>query len=316
MFFGQQQAGFTVCPVCRLCYRQPTEGIDESCSRAMPDSVDRGEKGTIAMTRHRFFGKTVFISGASSGIGQAIAEACGERGMQVVVASNDLPGAERVAAGIKNASAVDLDVRHEESWIRALDLAEERHGPLAVMISNAGVAGITLPMHEIAFQDWEWTRSVNLDGAFLGLTHGARRILAAGEGGHIVATSSMSILAPLQRMGTYVATKAAVAAFCEAMRGELADQDIGVSVLAPGPLNTSLIVDNAGRAPSGVRVGGGEGVFAQSLREGRDPAEAGSLVADALGTKRFWLFTHPELEHRIDIRTAEMKAALHRKWSE
>ena len=263
------------------------------------------------MARHRFSGRTVFISGASSGIGKAIAEACGQRGMQVVVASNDMPGAERVAAGIENASAVSLDVRDEESWIKALDLAEQRHGPLTAMVSNAGVAGITLPLSETTLQDWEWTRSINLDGAFLGLSHGARRIMAAGEGGHIVATSSMSIFAPHPRMGTYVSAKAAVTAFCEALRGEVADQGIGVSVLLPGPINTSLIVENADRAPPGVRVGGGEAVFAEMLRQGRDPAEAGTLVADALGTERFWLFTHPELEHRIDTRTAEMKAALH-----
>lgn len=263
------------------------------------------------MAAHRFSGRTVFISGASSGIGKAIAQACGQRGMQVVVASNDLSGAERAAAEIENASAVFLDVRDEASWIKALDLAEERHGPLAVMVSNAGVAGITLPLSETTLQDWEWTRSINLDGAFLGLSLGARRIIAAGKGGHIVATSSMSILAAHPRMGTYVAAKAAVAAMCEALRGELAEQDIGVSVLLPGPVNTSLIADNADRAPAGVRVGAGEGVFADMLRQGRDPAEAGTLVAEALGTDRFWLFTHPELEHRIDARTAEMKAALH-----
>ena len=120
----------------------------------------------------------------------------------------------------------------------------------------------------------------------------------------------MSIFAPMPGMGTYVAAKAAVTAFCEALRGELADQGIGVSVLLPGPVNTSLIVENANRAPAGVRVGSGEGVFAEILRQGRDPSEAGRLVADALGTDHFWLFTHPELEHRIDTRTAEMRVAL------
>lgn len=262
------------------------------------------------MTVQAFSGKMAFVSGAASGIGRAIAEEFGRRGLQVVVADIDLEGAERVAAGIDNASAVKLDVRNEESWTRAFDVAESRHGALSVLVSNAGVAGSSIPLSETSFKAWEWSRSVNLDGAFLGLSHGARRIIATGEPGHIIATSSMSIFAPPEGMGIYVAMKCGVLALCEALRRELAQHSIGVSALLPGPVQTSLLEANVSRAPSGVEIDKREDLI-HMLQRGKDPAAVGRQVADALGTDQFWLFTHPELEHRIDTRNAEMKVALH-----
>ena len=263
------------------------------------------------MAEHPFAGRTAVVTGAASGIGRAIAREFGSRGLQVVVADIDLAGAEAVAAEIPGASAVRLDVREEGSWTQALDLAEERHGPLAVLVSNAGVAGPTLPLADTTLSAWEWTRSINLDGAFIGLTHGARRTIATGAPGHLVATASMSVLEMQPRMGTYVACKAGVQSFDGALRVELADCPIGVSLLLPGPVQTSLIMANANRAPAGVGIGAREDGQADRLRDGLDPAAVGRKVADALGTDHFWLFTHPELEHRIDNRTAEMKRAMH-----
>lgn len=293
----------------------PTQFVRWSMDRAVAHAATSrcSDRRELQMTSHAFSGKTAFVSGAASGIGRAIAEEFGRRGLQVVVADIDLPGAERAASEIPGASAVRLDVREEGSWIDAFDLAESRHGPLAVLVSNAGVAGPTLPLAETPLQAWEWTRSVNLDGAFIGLSQGARRIIASGEPGHIVATSSMSIFSTTPRMGTYVALKAGVAALAEALRHELTDHHIGVSVLVPGPVRTSLLEANDGRAPDGLQIGEGVGTQADILRKGLDPAIVANQVADALGTDRFWLFTHPELELRIDARTEAMKLALHQR---
>lgn len=262
------------------------------------------------MTDCAFSGKAAFVTGAASGIGRAIAEEFGRRGLQVIVADIDQSGAERVAAGIEGASAVKLDVGDEENWVRALDLAEDRHGPLCVLASNAGVAGVALPLAQTSFDAWEWSRRINLDGAFIGLSHGARRIIASGAPGHIVATSSMSIFQSQRHMGTYVAFKAAVLALCEALHHELADHHIGVSVLLPGPVRTNLAEANLGRAPAGANVGVRQDAVIEHIKQGRDPGDVARMAAGSLGTGRFWLFTHPELEHRIDTRNAAMKAAL------
>jgi len=122
----------------------------------------------------------------------------------------------------------------------------------------------------------------------------------------------MAAIAPPPGMSIYAAMKAGVISLCEGLLQEFANLGIGVSVLLPGPVRTKLVESNVSRAPSGVPEVGNLDVFAEMLRNGIDPTLVGTLVADALGTDRFWLFTHPELEHRIDARFAGMKADLHR----
>lgn len=256
-----------------------------------------------------FPGKTAFVSGASSGIGRAIAEELGRRGLQVVLASRTLADVERVAANIQGASAVQLDVRDEGNWVAALDTAEARHGPLCVMVSNAGVAGSFMPLADTPTASWEWSRSVNLDGAFFGLSHGTRRILASGQTGHVFATSSMSIFEPPAGSGIYAATKAAVISLCESLRAELTAHPVGVSVIVPGPVRTNIIEGNAARTPPGVSSADMSGLAAH-VRSGIEPEVVARLAADALGTDRFWIFTNPDLEHRLISRIAEMKQAL------
>ena len=258
-----------------------------------------------------FHGKTAFVSGASSGIGRAIAEEFGRRGLRVVLASRQLADVERVAAGIPGASAVRLDVRDEANWIAALDTAESRHGPLAVMVSNAGVSGSILPLSETPSALWEWSRGVNLDGAFYGLSHGAQRILASGQQGHVMATSSMAIFAPPAGSAPYIATKSAVVGLCECLRTEMADHPVNVSVIIPSAVKTNIIDGNAARAPAKF-PSSDMAAQAAAIRNGKDPEVVARQTADALGTDEFWIFTHPELEHRLDSRNAEMKAALNR----
>lgn len=261
------------------------------------------------MQNQPFHGKTAFVSGASSGIGKAIAEEFGRRGLHVVLASTRLADVERVAADIPGASAVQLDVRDEANWIEALDIAEERHGPLAVMVSNAGISGVVLPLSETPSEAWEWSRAVNLDGAFYGLSHGARRILASGQPGHIIATSSMSIFAPPAGSGIYIATKSAVVGLCESLRAEMAEKPVGVSVIMPGATKSNIVDGHARRAPANLPT---QDMSAQSagVSNGLDPEVVARQTADVLGTDQFWIFTHPELEHRMITRNAEMTAAI------
>ena len=253
-----------------------------------------------------FAGRLAFVSGGASGIGRATAIELSRKGMKVAVADIDLAGAERVAEEIGGASAVLLDVRDPASWGAALDQAEDRHGPLAVMVSNAGVAGSTNPVSQTSQAAWEWSRSVNLDGNFYGLTQGLSRILASGLPGHLVATSSLAVLNVKSRIGVYSAMKAGVLALCEGLRDELAGSNIGISVLLPGPVRTQLLEANASRSPGQISVDRLE-FQEELLRNGLDPEAVANMVADAIGTARFWLFPNRDLEDRIDTRAADMK---------
>lgn len=253
-----------------------------------------------------FAGRLAFVSGAASGIGRAIAFELGRRGMSVAVADIDVAGAERVAAEVGDASAVLLDVRDPANWTDALDAAEDRHGPLAVMVSNAGIAGGTDPISQTSQAAWEWSRAVNLDGNFHGLTQGLSRIAATGLPGHLVATSSLAVINVQSRIGVYAAMKAGVLALCEGLRDELKGSHIGISVLLPGPVRTRLLEANASRSPAQVSVGRLE-VQEDLLRNGLAPEEVAMMAVDAIGTESFWLFPNRDLEDRIDTRTADMK---------
>lgn len=261
------------------------------------------------MSKKDFNGRLAFISGAASGIGRDAAIELGRRGMKVAVADIDLTGAERVASRIEGASAVRLDVSDAESWTLALNEAEERHGPLAVLFSNAGVMGSMDTVSHTSQTAWEWSRSVNLDGNFYGLTQGLHRITASNLPGHLIATSSLAVLNTNARTGVYTAMKAGVVALCEGLRDELRGSNIKVSVLLPGPVNTALLEQNAARAPAKLALSERAEHLVELLRGGLDPAEVATLVADAIGTDQFWLFPNRDLEDRIDKRAADMKAS-------
>ena len=257
-----------------------------------------------------YLGRLAFVTGAASGIGLAIAEALAAAGLKVALADLDVEGARRAAARLQEAIAVPLDVRARAEWVAALDAAEAAFGPLAVLVSNAGVAGSRLSLAETSPEAWAWTREINLDGTFHALNLGTRRLLASGRPGHVVATASLGAFLVWPGNGVYSATKAAVVALCEALRRELEGAQVGVSVLCPSLVRTALIEANAGRAPEAVPIGEHEPELEAQMREGKDPAEVARLVLQAIEERRFWVFTHPELGGQLAARAAEIQAAL------
>lgn len=257
-----------------------------------------------------FAGRLAFVTGAASGIGRAIAEELARRGMRVVFADIDGAQARAAAACWPDCMALELDVRDPAGWTEALDAAERAFGPLAVLVCNAGVAGSHQPLAQTSAAAWEWTRSINLDGVFHGLSQGVPRLLATGLPGHVVATASLGAMLVWPGNGVYSAAKAGVVALCEALRGELAATRANVSVLLPGLVRTALVEANAARAPHGV-VGADLGPeLAEAIRGGLDPETVGRMVADAIGTERFWLFTHPDLRDPVLARNEEIRQAL------
>jgi hypothetical protein len=121
----------------------------------------------------------------------------------------------------------------------AADETERVFGKLHVLVNNAGV-GIQGPFKGITYADWDFGLSVNLGGVVNGLQTFLPRIRAHGEGGH-VNTASLAALVPMPaQFVTYVAAKAAVVTISETIRGELMQENIGVSVLCPGPIRTNI----------------------------------------------------------------------------
>lgn len=187
-------------------------------------------------------GKTAFVTGGASGIGLGIAKALLGAGMKVVIADirdDHLASATDELAGGDNVLAVKLDVTNREQFAAAADAAEAAFGKIHILVNNAGVA-VVGPTELATFADWDWVNGVNVGGAINGVVTILPRILAHGEGGHIVCTASMSALVPVGGTAIYSAGKAYVTSMMECMRPELESRGVICSAFCPGAVQSNI----------------------------------------------------------------------------
>lgn len=248
-------------------------------------------------------GKVAVVTGGVSGIGLGIAHALLAEGMKVVLTyrrqQHLVEARESLSGYARSVHAVRVDVSDRDEMHRAAEEASRAFGRIDVLCSNAGV-GIRGRVRDATHKDWEWALAVNVMGVVNGLSAFLPRILSHGEGGHIVTTASMSGLAVPQVSGLYAATKFAVVGMTEALRGELADDGIGVSVFCPGLVRTNLIESEdarparyaePGRVPSDeARLHFKERIMAH----GMDPLEAGRCVVEGIKQDALYILSHPE----------------------
>ncbi|HSC06757.1 MAG TPA: SDR family NAD(P)-dependent oxidoreductase [Steroidobacteraceae bacterium] len=269
-------------------------------------------------------GKVAFVTGGGSGIGLGIAGAFVNAGMKVVLADlrqDHLDGAlaEFAQRGqAKSVHAVRLDVTDRAAMAAAADDTERVFGKVHVLVNNAGV-GIQGPFKGITFADWDFGMAVNLGGVINGLQTFLPRIRAHGEGGHVVSTASLAALVPMPApFVTYVAAKAAVVAISETIRGELMQENIGVSVLCPGPIRTNIHEVSRNRpAQFGVgdafRENEASGATKVPFPSMMEPSEVGALVLKAMRNDELYIITHGEWRPMAEMRHAAILAAMPEK---
>ena len=162
--------------------------------------------------------------------------------MKVVIADirqDHLDEAVEELGGGDDVLALKLDVTDRDAYAAAADRAEARFGKIHLLVNNAGI-GVVGPVELASYGDWDWSLSVNLGGVVNGIVTILPRILAHGEGGHIVSTASMSGLMPHPGAVIYTTTKAAVIGMMEAMRGELEPKGVICSAFCPGAVATNI----------------------------------------------------------------------------
>jgi len=199
-------------------------------------------------------GRVVLVTGGNSGIGLAIAHACAAAGADIAIwgtnpAKNAAAEAELAATGRKVFAAI-ADVGDESAVVDAMAATVDALGAVDCCFANAGIGGFT-PFLEMTLTEWRRVIRVNLDGAFLTLREAARHMVSRGEGGSLVAISSVSALDGAPAMAHYAAAKAGVLSLMRALAVELARHRIRCNSLLPGWVETDM---NAGIWKNGGKL--------------------------------------------------------------
>lgn len=187
-------------------------------------------------------GKVVVITGASSGIGEATAEALAEEGATVVVAArreerlSEL--VERLNGGGGKALAVECDVTDEEQAHALIQRAKDEFGQVNILVNNAGVMQLS-KIEKGLSDEWRTMFDVNVMG-LLYTTDAAVQVMKEQGSGHLVNVSSVAGRKSGPLRGAYSGTKFAVNAISEALRQELIEDNIRVTVVEPGAVETEL----------------------------------------------------------------------------
>jgi 3-oxoacyl-[acyl-carrier protein] reductase len=186
-------------------------------------------------------GKVALVTGASRGIGRAIAHALARQGAMVVAAARS-DHAHEVVAELTSAGAraepATLDVTDTAAIEQVLGDIVRRHGRLDILVSNAGIARDQLLLR-MRRDDWDAVLATNLTATF-SLAQAAMRPMLKQRGGRIIAVSSVVGQTGNAGQSNYAASKAGLIGFVKALAREVASRGITVNVIAPGLIDTDM----------------------------------------------------------------------------
>jgi len=206
-----------------------------------------------------FGGRVAVITGGASGVGRAIGARLAREGARVVLADIDQARLDATAAELAEASGSDVtgiavDVTKADSVEALAEAVWRRHGAVHLLFNNAGVGlgEAQRTIWSLPVEDWRWGFDVNLFGVVYGIRAFVPRMLASGEDGVVINTSSSNGgLRSLPNTPIYAASKAAVTSLSEVLYQQLLREGdrVRAAVLFPGPhvVNTSILASNRNR---------------------------------------------------------------------
>lgn len=186
-------------------------------------------------------GKVVAITGASSGMGKAIAIALAENGAKVVLGARRTPQLQELVEKIKNeggqATFAQIDVKNRADLLRLVSTAVEQYGKLDVIVNNAGVSQLSR-IEDLDIDGWEEMIEVNLKGVLYGMA-AAISVFRPQQSGHIINIISTSGIKIVPMQGIYAGTKNAIRTIAEAFRQE-SDGNVRITGISPGLVKTDF----------------------------------------------------------------------------
>ena len=189
-------------------------------------------------------GRTILITGASSGLGERFARIAHAAGAKVIATARRTDRLQAFADDLgERLLPVAMDVADEASTIAAFNIAEAHFGPVHSVVANAGTS-IEGPVLNFSLADFDAVMAVNLRGCFLTAREAARRMIASGQqDGRIVVISSITAVQASPGLAAYTASKAAVSAMGKVMAREWLRQGVAVNMIAPGYIRTEINSD-------------------------------------------------------------------------
>jgi 2-deoxy-D-gluconate 3-dehydrogenase len=188
-------------------------------------------------------GKVALVTGASRGIGRAIALGFADAGADLAVAARTESDLETLVKEIdtlgRKAVAITTDVRDRDSIAAMFDRTIAEFGRLDILVNNAGGSNFMSPIVALRPEGWDKLRTLNLDSVFHATQIGAQKMLESG-GGSIIQISSVAGIMGAQGLSPYSAAKAGVTLMSQAVAKELAGSNVRVNSIAPGWIETQL----------------------------------------------------------------------------
>jgi 3-oxoacyl-[acyl-carrier protein] reductase len=186
-------------------------------------------------------GQTAIVTGAATGIGEAIARRLARAGATIAVADLNAEGAQAVAASIGSDSfGVAIDISRSDSVNQAVAEVLKQRGQIDILVNNAGLGGKAAPLWEQTDEDWQRIIAVNMTGVF----NCCRAVITHMRGrkyGRIVSIASIAGKEGNPNMTGYSATKAAVIGFTKSLAKEVALDGICVNSVAPAVIHTKIL---------------------------------------------------------------------------
>ncbi|KVX06711.1 short-chain dehydrogenase [Alcaligenes faecalis] len=196
-------------------------------------------------------GKVALVTGASSGIGRAIALMFAEQGAALVLTARRGALLEAVAKEIRQsggrAEFVAGDITQAETHEQLIEAANSRFGGLDIAINNAGIVGALKPLAEMSLEEWQATLDTNLEAAFLGARSQIPAMLHRGGGSIVFTSSFVGTSVGIPGMSAYGAAKAALMGLVKGITADYAAQGIRANALLPGGTDTDIAGDQSSK---------------------------------------------------------------------
>lgn len=226
--------------------------------------------------------RVAVVTGAGSGIGRATALAFAKQGMRVAICDVDQPRLESLATELGDRLLLSrkVDVADRAQMSAFADAVHEHTPAATVIVNNAGVA-VGGTFLDTSLDDWDWILGINLRGVVHGCHFFIPKMVARGQGGHVINISSILGIYPAPQVSAYVATKFAVLGMSQSLRSELAPHKINVTAICPGMINTQIVADGRVNGEVGKRQ---EKVKATFKKNGTSPDVVAAAILDAVRT--------------------------------